>query len=178
MKVNINLVSTTVEESIKEQRSLGLLRSLAIAAVALIGLSSVIIFIVTQQVSPSGAKKQQVQVLSQIAALREKEAKILLVNSRVSDINSIIEKREKYDEVLSIVLDAIPVGLSVDAIQVSSDSIGFSAGSGSLLIIEDLINSFSTLVAEKRLIKKLTIGNVTADANSGAYTISISAERL
>jgi Tfp pilus assembly protein PilN len=178
MKVNINLVSTTVEESVKEQRSLRILRYLAISAVALIGLSSVISFIITQQVSPSGVIKQQVQVLSEIAALREKEAKILLVNSRVSDINSIIEKREKYDQVLSTIFDSIPAGLSVDTIQVSSNSIGFSAGSSSLLIIEDLINSFSTLVAEKRLIKKLTIGNITADSNSGAYNISISAERL
>ncbi len=178
MKININLISPTTKEIVREERTIKILKISAIATLALVGIAAVVVFLITSQLSPASVKKREEGVLKSISTLKGKEGKLILINQKLEDIENIIEKRPKYDLVMESIVNTIPSEASINTFNIDREKISLVVSSESLLSIEESLNGLITLVKEKKIIESLTIENFTADSRNGFYSVSITGKRL
>ena len=151
MKSDINLISTNQAELINQSRSVRIFRLIAIASVCIVGISSVILFLIIQSISPSEIRKQQSALRASLAASRTKEAKIILVGRKIKDIKNIISERPRYDSLVSEINDIIPENVSLVSLGVNDNKVELVANSGSLLYLNELLNNLLGMVkAEKK----------------------------
>lgn len=178
MKSNINLVSISQIESEKGERSLGILKIASIVCVALVAILSISLFIISQALSPEPIKRQEEGVISQITGLRPKQAKLILVVSKAKDIGTLIQSREKYDELLTLTLDQIPEGVSIGSLELDSAKVSLSVTSKSLLSVDQVINNLYSIISKKEMIKNFKIESISADPRTGSYSMSVTGERI
>jgi len=178
MKSDINLVFPNSAEAIKEERIIDLLRMSAIVSVSLTGLFSVVLFLIISQVSPASIKEKEQAALRGILELRPREARLVLVNTKLEDVEKIIEKRQKYEQVMEDIVGAIPPDTSINSLDIDSKKVSLTATSTSLLPLDALIDNLIKMVKDRKIINSFTIENFTTDSKNGIYSVSIVAQRL
>lgn len=177
MKSDINLISSSQIEVVKEKQTVGLLRIAAIASVLLVGILSVALFLIIQALSPSAIKKKEDIVSANISVLRPKQAKLILIKQKIKDIHNIISKRPQYDVIFESVAAKIPQDVSLSTLNLDNQRLTLVASSKSLTSLNDLINNLLEMVKNGQTIKNLTIDNVSVDSAGGVYSISLKSDR-
>lgn len=178
MKSNINLLSSSQIEMVRQGRGAQVLRILAIAAVSFISISSIVIFFVIKNLSPSEVKKQEEVVLKNISQLSSKEEKLLLVTQKLKDVRKIMASRPKYDEILAVLVGTVPDDVAIGTLEIDSEKINLSVSSKSLSSINTLIDSLLNMVREDKTIKSVTIENVSVDVKTGNYSMTVTGIRI
>src|SRR3989344_8984127 len=133
MKSDINLISLNQAELIKEGRVVRLLRKMAVISICIVGLSSLILFLIIQSISPSEIRKQKIEIEQNLAAQNTKEAMVIVVGRKIKDIKNIINKRPKYEAIISDITQAIPENVSVSNLEVNDVKLGLAVTSNSSL---------------------------------------------
>lgn len=178
MKTDINLLSALQSEEKKEEKTLSLLRIISVGSILFVGISSILIFLIVQAISPESIEKKEKEVISKVSVLRPKQAKLILVSQKIKNIQKIITKRSEYNEVLKKVVANIPSSVVVNSMNIDEQKIHVSVGSNSLAVIDEFLNNFINLANEKDTIGSLTIENMSLGVQSGRYTVSIAGERI
>lgn len=178
MKSDINLISLNQAELVKEGGMVRLLRILAIISIFIVAISSLVLFIIIQSISPAGIRKQEVAVEGKISSLHIKEAKIIIVSRKIKDIENIISKRPKYDNLITDITNIIPENVSADNLDINDKKVGLMVTSGSLLSLNKLLDNLFDMVKNGKVIGNLTIGGISVNGNSGIYTMSVSGDRI
>lgn len=178
MKSEINLISQNQLEIAKSDKSLRILRFIAIASVCVIGISSLILFFIIQSISPAGIRKQQDALRVSLASSRVKEAKAVLISRKLKDIKQIIKGRENYDVLLADINSAIPENISINELEVNEEVVRITATSNSLLPIDRFLNNLLAMVEKKKFIGNLSISGLTSEGEGGEYSVSITGKRI
>lgn len=177
MKTDINLASGTVESASKN-KILKILRITAISGVIFIAISSILLFLLINQISPEKIKKQEDKILLSIKFLRDKQAKIAIVNSKIADISKILGSRTNYELEINSFLEKIPSGVSMSSLGIDKTKVTITVSSNSLSSIDKMLNNFFEMIAKKQLIKSISIQGISSDQKSGTYSLSIKANKL
>lgn len=178
MKSDINLISLNQSELVNEGRMVRLLRIIAIISVLIVGVSSLALFLIIQGISPSGIRKQQAKIERDISSQRAKEAKIIIVDRKIKDIENIIKKRPKYDILITDITNIIPVGVSVNNMEINDNKVKLTVTSGSLLSLNNFLDNLFNMVKNTKVIGNLTIDGISVNGNSGIYSMSVSGDRI
>lgn len=178
MKSDINLISFNQTELVKEGRMARILRSLAIISIFIVGISSLVLFLIIQSISPSGIRKQENVIEENMSSLHTKEAKIIIVSRKIKDIKNITSKRPKYDNLITGITDIIPENVSTNSLDINDNKIKLMVTSGSLLSLNKFLDNLFDMVKNGKIIGNLTIDGISVNGSSGIYTMSVSGTRI
>lgn len=178
MKTDINLTSGISAESASKSKTLKILRIASIFSIIFISVTSVLLFLLIDQISPEKIKKQEDKILLSIKFLHEKQAKIAIVNSKIADISKILTSRTNYELEMNSLLEKIPNGVSINSFEIDKAKVTITVSSNSLSLIDKMLNSFFEMIAKKQIIKSITIQSISSDPRSSNYSLSIKANKL
>lgn len=174
MNSNINLLQQKDDQLIKKQKRLKILKLTAGIFLAVVAFFSIIIFILNTQFSVSSIKKEQNSVINSISSLKEKAAKIILVNDRIKGTSEILSKRRNYSNIIQTVLKSVPSEAKTASLDINKDTLNMTVSSNSLLSINTYLEDMIKLSQEGKLIKSLAIKGITVNLKTGEYNLSIS----
>ncbi len=155
-----------------------LLRILAIISIFIVGISSLGLFLIIQSILPPGIRKQETAIQGKISSLHTKEAKIIIVSRKIKDIENIISKRPKYDQLITDITNIIPENVSINNVDINDKKVRLMVTSGSLLSLNKLLDNLFDMVENGKVIGNLTIGGISVNGSSGIYTMSVSGDRI
>ena len=176
MNTNINLLLHTDEESLRRRTRVKILNLIAVAFLIGVGGISLLTFLSTQIINPSGIKKEQNDVIKKISQFQDRQAKLFVLNNRINNIEKILEKRIDLSKVINALLAKTPGRLSIEDLEADDKTVIMTAKSTSLLAIGELINNLTDMVHKKEIISSLTLSGLVFDENKNYYQVSIKAD--
>jgi Tfp pilus assembly protein PilN len=173
MNNDINLISNQDAASLKEKKRLKAVRTIAIASLAIVGLVSVVIFIINSQTSLVSIKKDENSALQNISYLNKKAAKLAIINNRLKDISDILQKRKNYTSAMNTLLQLMPPGVNIGTLDLGKKDVTLIVNSNSLLPVDKFLNSLIDLSSKKQVINGITIESLIFNEKTGNYSLSI-----
>lgn len=178
MNSSINLLQQKDDQLIKKQERLKILKLTAGISLAVVAFLSIIIFILNMQFSVTSIKNEQNSIINSISSLKDKSAKIVLVNDRIKGISEILKQRKDYSGLIEKVLVLVPSRAKITSFEISKDTLSMTVSSNSLLSINTYLNDMIKLSQDEKLIKSLAIKGITVNFKTGEYNLSINATVL
>ena len=177
MSNDINLISHQDDQSLIEKKRLKIIRNISFVFGGVLILFAIIIFIANAAFSTSGIKNQQESAINQMGMLKDRSAKLFVVNNRIINISRIIKERNNYSSINSLT-KLVPTDVKLNNLSFDKDNISMTVISSSLLPLDGLINKLLEKIAKKEIIKSLTISSLTINQKNGNYYLSMKAEFL
>ncbi len=176
MNTNINLLLHTNEESLRRLKRVKKLNFIAVMFLVGVGCLSLLTFLSTQIINPSGIKREQNGVIEKISQFQDRQAKLFVLNNRINNIEKILEKRIDLPKALNALLAKTPGRLFIEDLEVDDKTVIMTAKSTSLLAIGELINNLTDMVRKKEIIRSLTLSTLVFDEAKNFYQVSIKAD--
>ncbi|OGH07954.1 MAG: hypothetical protein A2W22_06825 [Candidatus Levybacteria bacterium RBG_16_35_11] len=177
MNKDINLLAHQEDQSLIEKKRLKIFKNISFVFAGIVVFFSIVIFIVNATFSTASIKNQQESAINQITNLKDRSAKLFVVNNRILNISKIIKERNNYSSIESL-LKLTPNSVRINNLNFSTETFSITLISSSLLPLDDLINSYIAKLTKKELIKSLTINSLSLNQKTGNYYLSIKAEFL
>lgn len=173
---SINLLKTEEHESVSTLKRKFALKIISFVLLFFVLLSSIILFVISNRISPEAIKNEQGSILKNLTIQKEKQAKYGLLTDRLSNINQILKNRKNYTNTLNALVAQIPPGVNTTGLSVQDADITLTVNSNSLLSINDFLTKILDTVSKKHLIRDMTIETLTVDRATGTYSLSIKAK--
>lgn len=173
MSNDINILLYKGSVDFKEQQRIKIVRRIAFVLSVIIGISSVVIFFFILYLDPAAIKKSQGEIKGQIARYEERKGKLFIVNSRIQNIKDILVKRKNYAQDITILMNQMPSGLSVEDMQMDNESFSITVSSSSLIDIGVFIDNLIDMAKKKELISSLILDSLTFDEEKNSYLVSL-----
>ncbi len=173
---SINLVSPKNEELEKEQKRLRIAKIAAFAAMFLVVITAVLIFVINLTLPLNSIKNEEAATLSNIATVHKKLVQYYLIEDRTNNLANVILQRKDIPGIVDALLNTVPSELSVSSMQVDAKSVSFIVSGGSLISMNKFIDDLTVLSTQKKIIKNVVMQNLSLDVRSGNYSVSIQAE--
>ncbi|RJQ24929.1 hypothetical protein C4577_06680, partial [Candidatus Parcubacteria bacterium] len=123
MNSNINLLQQKDDQLIKKRKRVKILKLAAGISLSLVALFSIIIFILNMQLSVTSIKSEQNSIINSISTLKDKAAKIILVNDRIKGISEILKQRKNYSNLIETVLASVPSGAKITSLEINKENL-------------------------------------------------------
>ena len=173
MSSDINLVAGDLGGASGGAKRLSTLRMIATSLIVGVGLVSILLFALNRLFSPQQIIKEQDGVRASISALQDKQAKLSVLNQRLSDIGNLLSKRAAYDIVLQSILSKSPSEISIVSLTIDKQKISMVASSNSLLSINEFIDVLAGMVEEKEFLENVTINSLSLSSRASSYTMTL-----
>ena len=170
MSVNINLISSTDNEDPRKKR-LRKLKNLSFILLFLVGFMSLMVFLINYRFSVNYVRVQQADLIKKISIYDNTALKIVLLNSRLNDISTLIDDRPKYNKIAAEIAKGLGSSINVKEIKIEDSGISISVSSPSLLSLNEFLNNILR-IREAKLIKSVNLESLSIE--SSAYVIEIS----
>ena len=170
MSVNINLISSTDNEDPRKKR-LRKLKNFSFILLFLVGFMSLMVFLIDYRFSVNYVRVQQADLIKKISIYDNTALKIVLLNSRLNDISTLIDDRPKYNKIAAEIAKGLGSSINVKEIKIEDSGISISVSSPSLLSLNEFLNNILR-IREAKLIKSVNLESLSIE--SSAYVIEIS----
>ena len=170
MSVNINLISSTDNEDPRKKR-LRKLKNFSFILLFLVGFMSLMVFLINYRFSVNYVRVQQADLIKKISIYDNTALKIVLLNSRLNDISTLIDDRPKYNKIAAEIAKGLGSSINVKEIKIEDSGISISVSSPSLLSLNEFLNNIFR-VKESKLITSVNLESLSIE--SSAYVIEIS----
>ena len=167
MSKEINLVLQEGIEELKQKRKLRRFRIAAVSSLIVVLVISLSLYLLKLNLS-SGLEERKNSLLSQLDPLRNKEAKLKIVNDRIRNISSIQGTRKD----ISKIVDEILTAMSIENLEFEETSVLLEASSNSLVLIDDFINNLIEMGEQKRVVRTMILDSLGFDELQG-YSVSL-----
>src|SRR3989344_1802795 len=171
MSKEINLVLQEGIEELKQKRKLRRFRIAAVSSLIVVLVISLSLYLLKLNLS-SGLEERKNSLLSQLAPLRNKEAKLKIVNDRIRNISSIQGTRKDISKIVDEILTAMPKQMSIENLEFEETSVLLEASSNSLVLIDDFINNLIEMGEQKRVVRTMILDSLGFDELQG-YSVSL-----
>ncbi len=175
---DINLVSGRSLDIEKQAKRLKLLRIFAILSLLIVALVSIFFFIFTVSLPINSVKQNEQQTLSNISGLHKRLASYVLIKDRLTSIQSLIQKRTNYPQVVNTIISMVDPQLTVQSFDIEAGSITITITGGSLTPINQFINDMLNLANNGKLIKNLSIQSLSFSGAVNKYTLVMQSDLL
>lgn len=175
MSNEINLLPFKRKNLYRYKKALQITRIISVFSLILLMLSSLIVFYFKSQLAIGSLKKEEERILSDIARMRSKKARLALISDRVQNIAEIIEKRPDYEYRVSKVFESAPDDVAITGLTITNSKISFNAQSASLYSIGLLMDNLVSMAEKKSLFSRVTLQYLSAGSG---YSIAITANLL
>ncbi len=149
------------------------MRVITIGLLFIISVSSVILFILVT-LSPLPALQRQEQYLRQtLSASKNDIVKLAIVNGQTTSIEKLLTERKSLDQPLSLVQNKLSSDIVESQIQADNTNIVVTVESSSLQSLDTFLNGLVGYVQEKKAFSKATLVDLTEDATSNKYSVTV-----
>ncbi len=132
---------------------------------------SIILFLVNFRYSTAPIRKQQDQIKQSLSPYNDTVAKIYILNSRLSDISSLLKSRKSYSDNFSKLINLTGSGITVTNYEVKSEGgVTMSLSSASLSDIDKFLNDAIKL-SDDGAIGSVTLTNL--EKSDTQYSLAI-----
>lgn len=176
MNNSINLILPKDKEFVRRQKKGKVLNGIAIVFPILIGIVSLVVFLITQAINPTAIRKQQDETVNEIAKLQDKKIKFFIVKDRLQNIDGILKKRINFAENINNLLSKAISGVSLVDLDINSKQVALTLSSPSLKSLDEFINSLILMVEKKDTIRSLKLESLTFNEKENEYLISLSSD--
>lgn len=173
MQKEINLLPHRNLGILQQERTIMLVRIIAIFSVVIIISSGIGLFFLGKTYSLDNMASQQQNIQSRLNLLSGKATKELQLVDRMKRIEKIFGDRSSLLNQINTVQQQVPQGVDIDTLTVTKEDVSMSVSSNSLTQLRTLLNSLTQMVSEKKVFKKLTIQNVVLDQKTGIYSVGV-----
>jgi len=176
MITDINLLLRTDEESLKRKKRIRILNFVAAGLLIIVGLISLVVFLLIQGANSPSIRKEQNDVLKKISQFQDRQSKLFILNNRIDSIDKILKTRKDISKTMNELLAKMPDNLSINSFEINAKSIVLTGESNSLYSIAQLINNLTDMVYKKEILKSLTLSSLTLDNSSNGYQVSLKSD--
>lgn len=172
MSKEINLIAQRKRGVIKNKRLTKFFRLSSAFFLFSVAFLSIAIFIL-KSTSPIGALQQEENsALNQISKLDQKVVKFLLLQGRLRDISSIINKRTKFDQTLNLMTKEMPSNISIVSLSVNKKNLTITLVSTSLLSLNTFIDGILNKTNRDGF-SRVMLDSLALDQKTGKYFLSV-----
>ncbi len=171
MSIDINLVSKVTPKGSRDVQ-LKKIRTLSFVILFLVAFSSLTIFLISFRFSVNYVKKQQNDLIKKLSVYDETTSKILLLNSRLSDISSILGQRRKYNQIAGGIVKDISSSVNMQSFQISDAGISIEVSSSSLLELNNFLNHMISL-SKSKIVSSVILDSLSSE--SSVYKMKLKA---
>lgn len=171
MSKNINLVLKEAEGS-KQKKKIKIFRLIAVGSLLLVSLISLLIYLANSSLTFS-LEDDKDALLSQLTPLREKEAKLKVINDRLNNISFVQGERTDVYKIVNTLLGEVPIGATVDNLEFIEGEIVIKVSFYSLSLIDELINNLIDMGERKEIVGVLILNSLDVSKATGTYQVSI-----
>lgn len=175
MSESINLISSNSVQLEKELKRLKQLRMVAVVGLVIVSLVSILIFILNFTLPLNSVKQNQQLTIANLTSMHQKLATYTLTRDRIANISKIIALRGNYVPQINEVLGKVPAELSVDSLEVQTNTLKVTISGGSLSSINKFIDDMISLGDQGKVVKNIVIQGLSFDTASGKYSLSMQA---
>lgn len=176
MSNDINLLLYKNSELQRERKKVRIANTIAITFSIIVGIASMFAFVLIQSVNPSSIAQEQESTLKEISRLQDKQAKLFIINDRLTNIEEVFQDREDLSKNINSLLSNAPNNLSIENLEMDNKSLVLTISSSSLLSINDFINNLIDMARKKEIIRSLTLSGLTFDESKNTYLVSLKSE--
>ncbi|TXG76511.1 hypothetical protein E6Q11_04600 [Candidatus Dojkabacteria bacterium] len=167
----INLVTNKDSSSIKRSR-LGKVRKVSYLLLFTIAVFSVLIFIINIRYSVNSVRQKQNSVMNNLSLYNDNIVKIIFLNLRLVDINSITSGRTNYQNTLEKFFANVPAGVEVQAFSMDNGKLNITLVSNSLLSLNEYLNE-SLKVADEEGLSDVRLASLTSQSSGYVMIIGM-----
>lgn len=171
MSANINLISRTSLEDSKTSRQKKL-KNYSFILLFLVGFASLLIFLINYRFSVNYVRKQQQDLIKKISIYDETALKIILLNSRLSEISQVLSDRPKNTGLVREIVKGQTGSLVMDEFSLDASGITVKLSSRSLLSLNEFLNNLLKLIQSKS-ISSININSFSYDGKSYLMEVAI-----
>ena len=137
-------------------------RAISFGILFLTAFLSVVIFALDYRFSASYVKKQKAEFLNELAPYSDTSAKLFIVNSKLTDISQILNKRANYSEKINKIVQDGSESIVIDEFSITKDGVQMTIKSNSLTAVDNYLNYLIDLVNDEEL-SSVTLNKLSAD---------------
>ncbi len=176
MNTNINLILPQDKEFFEQQKKIRTVNIIAIGFPIIVGFVSLIIFLITQSINPVSIKKQQEEVINEIAKFQDKKIKLFIINNRLDNIEGLLKNRRDLAENISTLLSKIPSTVTIRNLKIDNKEIILTVSSTTLGAIDELINNLIGMAEKKEIIRSVSLDTLTFGEDGNNYLVSLKSD--
>lgn len=172
MSNNINLLVKKDSKALKDQEKLKVFRLIAGGFLVVLLLISLVIFLLNKNLSSTTLDAERESVLSDFLPFREKEAKLIIINNRIDKISKVLSKRIDIPKFINTILGQAPNDVLLEGLEFKEGKISISILSGSLVLVDEVINNLVNMAKRKEIVKDLSLESLEATDEEG-YRVTL-----
>ncbi|MBI2028731.1 MAG: hypothetical protein HYT07_03940 [Candidatus Levybacteria bacterium] len=176
MNTNINLVLPQDKDFLEQQKKIRIANIIAISSPIMIGIVSLIVFLFTQSINPTGIKRQQEDTMSQISELQDRSIKLSIINNRLDNISGLLKNRGDLSESINSLLSIMPIEIAIQNLEIDNKRLTLTVSSTSLRAIDELINNLIAMAEKREVISSISLGTLTFDDSGNSYSVSLTSD--
>jgi len=178
MSKEINLIFSKKKNKVSQEHLIKWFNFAAYTSVfLLVVISAAMYYLDNGQELPLLLKQEQ-GITQNLNLSQQKVLKLMLVKSRLGDINAITNGRSNFDQTINAIVTALPVGVVVNTFSLNKKAVDITVSSSSLSGVNQFLDFAMSKLNKKELFKTLTINGLTADDRSQTYSLALEAEPL
>lgn len=176
MNTSINFVLPKDKELVKRQKKGKVINAIAIIFPIMVGVVSLIIFLITQSINPLAIRKQQEEVIGKIAQLQDKKIKLFIIKDRLDNIEDLLKKRTNFSEKISSLISKTLGEVVVDSLEMDDNEVLMKVYSASLQSIDEFINRLIDMAVKKDVISSLSLNSLIFERSDNNYLVGLKSE--
>lgn len=173
MDTEINLLAQKKAQFFSQERLLVITKAGAVVSVVLVLSLSILFFLLSRDPSIVAIQADENQTIAKLTLLQAKTAKYLLIVDRVARIKVLEQKKSTFGSNMTILTKQIPGDATISNFTLDQQSVSVSISSNNLSVLGKTVDNFTALVAQKNVLKSLTIQGIVSDEKGGNYVLSI-----
>ena len=178
MSNNINLSPSKRRTNQYQEELLKTVKKISVIFLVITVISAVGLFLLDINPSLSYILQQKNATLTNLSFTHGKAAKYLLIKDRIQSINSIIQGRSSFDDVIASLEQQIPTDVAVDSLSIDRKTVTVNVSSTSLSSCDTLLTNITQMLQEKKIIKAISIDTITEDQSVGKFVLSMRLDLL
>lgn len=173
MDNTINLVSIKSSELTREEKSLKLARTIALVTMFIVAAIAILVFVVNLTMPIQSVKSNEQVMLTNISALHKKLVTYDLIRDRINNLSNIITARKNLSSSINAIFNLVPSELTISSFDADAKKISIVVSGNSLIPINKFIDDITAQGKQGKIIKDVSIQELSVDTKHGNYSVSV-----
>lgn len=174
---DINLIAKKKEIYQRTKEKVKVFKIISIIFLFLVLALSISIFLLKLNSPITSLKREEKMLPSNAGEIKQKIAKIDILNERLSRITDVLANRPDFQSVINYTIENSS-NITMDSVSISKKNLSINLSSSSLNSLNMFINKMVELSSEKKIFGKIIMGGLTLDQKSQIYSVSLTADLL
>lgn len=177
MHEEINLLSSARERK-KGGKTVSRLRNFAVGFLLLVGISSMIIFILIYFSPLPSLLREKDGAIADLRRYDNEFVSLVVTRDRIKLAETILNSRKRFDEIFATVQNILPESTSITGYDITTKNASFTIVALSLVPLDEILQSLEDTISSEQYFRSLTISSLVYDGNRNIYELTVSLSLL